>query len=194
VTLTKQAALTTLVAAALAAGPVQTFAQGTNDPKPVDVKAELEDLKKQMAELKTTQKQMADVVLGRGEGRFPDEAGLQKRLEVLSDAMRRIEDKVTKLDEKVTKFGEQVAATQRTSGSSPLTGPAVNPHATVRLVNDFPTDVTVVLNGVVHQIAPAQKKEVAVAPGEFGYALPQSGGVESKARIRENETVTVRIR
>jgi hypothetical protein len=60
-------------------------------------------------------------------------------------------------------------------------------------VNEYPVDVSVVLNGVVHILAPAQRQDVPVAPGEFGYALPQSGGLEKRSRIRENETVTLRI-
>jgi hypothetical protein len=183
VTLTKQTILSSLLGAALAAAPVS--AQG-DSTKPVDVKAELKEMKDQLSELKTAQKQISDVILGRNEGRTLEDAGLQKRLDALAESIR-------KLDEKVTRIGEQVATTQRTAGSSPLTG-NVTPKGTVRLVNDYAVDVSIVLNGVSYVLPPGQRRDVAVAPGDFGYALPQSGGMETRSKIKDGETVTLRIR
>src|SRR4029079_12906844 len=109
-------------------------------------------------------KQVAEVVLGRNEGLRPDDAGLQKRLDTLAES-------IGKMDERVTTIGDRFAPMPRVAGSSPLSaGPAV-PRGTVRLVNNYFTDVSVVVNGVAQVLAPGQAADVAVAPGEFRYAL-----------------------
>lgn len=180
-TFPKKTALTALFAAALAAGPGRA-----QEPKLADVKADLDALKKQVEDIKAMQKQIGEVILGRNEWKTPEDAGLQKRLDAMAEAIR-------KLDEKLTKVGDQVNTTTRTAGSSPINSP-VPAKGTVRLVNDYFYDVSIVLNGVSHLLAPRQTKDVAVAPGDFAYALPQSGGVEKKSPIRDGETVTLRIK
>ncbi len=186
VNLTKQAILSTMISAALAAGPVNS--QGTGDAnKPVDVKAELDELKKQVNEMKTTQKQIADVILGRNEWKMPEDAGLQKRLDAMAEAIK-------KLDEKLAKIGEQVNTTQRVVGSSPINNNTPLAKGTLRLVNNYHVEVPIIVNGVSYLLAPSQTREVAVAPGDFGYSLPQSGGIETKSKIKDGETVTLRIK
>jgi hypothetical protein len=177
-----QAVLTSLVGFAWAAAPARA-----QQPTLADVKIELDELKKQINEMKTVQKQMADVILGRNEGLRAEDAGLQKRLDNMAEAIRR-------LDERVNTINDRFAPAPRVAGSSPLTGGTVAPRGTVRLVNDYFTDVAVVLNGVSHVLAPLQARDVVVAPGEFRYSLPQSGGLETRSRIRDGETVTLRIR
>jgi hypothetical protein len=186
--MTKQAVLTALIGGALAAGPgTSQGPAGAGDAnKPVDVKVELGELKKQVNEMKAAQKQIADVILGKNEGKAPEDAGLVKRLDTMAEAIR-------KLDEKLTRIGEQVAATQRVAGSSPINNPPPV-RGTVRLVNNYFTDVSIIVNGVSYLLAPTQTKDVAVAPGEFGYALPQSGGIETRSQIKNGETVTLRIK
>jgi hypothetical protein len=174
--------LASLVAVAWAAGPARA-----QEPKLSDLKTELDELKKQFNEMKAVQKQVADVILGRNEGIRPEDAGLQKRLDSLAESVR-------KLDERVTTIGDRFAPMPRVVGSSPLAAGPVMARGTVRLLNNYVTDVSVVVNGVAHVLAPGQAADVAVAPGEFRYALPQSGGFETRSRIRDGETVTLRIR
>ena len=96
------------------------------EPRLSDSKTELDELKKQLNEMKVVQRQMADVILGRYEGLRPEDAGLQKRLDTLAESIR-------KLDERVTTIGDRFAPMPRMAGSSPIAAGPPAAHGTVRL-------------------------------------------------------------
>jgi hypothetical protein len=63
----------------------------------------------------------------------------------------------------------------------------------IRLVNDFPTEVTMVLNGITYRIPPRQTVDISVPAGEFSYQLLDAGGTLVRKPIREQEMVVLRI-
>lgn len=153
------------------------------DPKPVevDVKKQIEDLKKEIAALRKQHEVNDDFIHGRKDPILPADHGLLKRVQTLEEAIKRIE---AKLD----------AGTRQAVGSSPIREAAVAGTGTIRLINEYPTDVRIVVNGVSHELKPNELKELAVPAGEFVYELLAAAAAKTTSTIKDGERVTLRIR
>ena len=189
----KKLSLSTALGVALALAP--TSAVRAEEPKTQDVKAVEEALKKEIKDLKDELKKSKELmgvldeqVMGRKDGTVvaPADAGLMKRMAKLETAIKSIDTKLAALDEAMTK---------RTVGSSPLEGnkPAAG-MGKVKVVNEFATKTTIVVNGTSYPIDPTQTKEIEVPTGSFNYLLIADGSVKTNSAIKEGETVTLRIR
>ena len=64
----------------------------------------------------------------------------------------------------------------------------------VRVVNDYPIQISMVINGISHKIPPSMALDFDVQAGEFNYQLLESGAAPTKSYIKEKETVTLRIK
>lgn len=103
---------------------------------------------------------------------------------------------VARLSNEVAALRQQLEAQKSTSlrpgvGADPMAG-----KGTVRIVNEYPVEISMVINGKSQRVAANTELKVTVPMGEFSYLLLSSGvaGTETKSTIKEKETVTLRIK
>jgi len=189
VTLTlRQAMMSAALGAGFALAPTPVLrAEEPPRPQPVpevDVKTQISDLKKEVAALRKQNEVQADYILGRTDGKaalLPVDLGLLKRVQTLEEAIVRIEKKLD--------------ATKQVVGSSPIGDPApTGGKGTIRLINEYATDVKIVVNGTSHELKSNELKEVTVPAGEFVYELLATGAAKTTSTIKDTERVTLRIR
>ena len=183
--------LSTALGVALAFTP--TSAIKAEEPKAAELKTVEEALKKEIKDLKDELKRSKDLlstidemVIGRKDGKVtvPADAGLMLRMANLEKSIKAIETKVASIDEALSK---------RTVGSSPTEKPATG-RSTVKVVNEFATKISIVVNDKSYPLDPAQTKEIDVPMGSFSYMLVSDGSAKTTSAIKDGETVTLRIR
>lgn len=142
-----------------------------------NVKDEIESLKKDIVAMNTFVRESLE---GKVEKGFTHD-GVIKRLQKLDESMETLTRKVAALDGKVV------------SGSSPIPRDDAN-RGTVRIVNDYPIEIAIIVNGVSYRLDPNTRKDIPVPSGSFKYQLLTSGGSEAERSIKDGETVTLTIR
>jgi hypothetical protein len=145
----------------------------------------LEELSNDVKSMQATLKRLADVIDGRRDERglpLPYDRGLAEEVKELKNTVARLENQLKAMEKSSTSFRGNVP-------TDPLTG-----KGTVRVVNEYPVDVSIVVNGVSYRLSPNERRDVLVAPGEFRYQLLTAGAGETRSVIREKETVTLRIK
>ena len=182
----RQAVMSAALGAGFVLAPTPVL-RAADDPKQpaaeLDVKKAIDDLKKEVAALRKQNEVQADYILGRTDGKapvLPVDLGLLKRVQTLEEAIARIEKKLD--------------ATKQVVGSSPIGGGASTGTGTIRLINEYATDVKIVVNGTSHDLKSNELKEVAVPAGEFVYELLATGAAKTTSTIKDTERVTLRIR
>ncbi len=188
----RQVLLSALYGAALAATPVraETPMKPADPPKTSDadvLKPQIDDIKKDVKAIQEFRKNIEDEIFGKGDGKTTTNAGLIKRIGDLEDKLKALEATMKRIDEKLTAM-----AKSSTSGFGPPA--ALAAKGTVRIVNDYPVDMSLMINGKSHRLAPGEVKLVDVAPGTYSYELLSAGAQETKSAIKDGETVTLRIR
>lgn len=156
-------------------------------------KADLAELKKQLEEtnrrllaMQQQLQQLTDLLRGRsGNSDGPAIPGLVEEVRRLGDKLANVEAELNRLR---TQYSALSPSRPATSSASPLGGKGL-----VRIVNDFSTEVTMVLNGAAYRIPPRQTVDVHVPAGEFSYQLLEAGGTLVRKPIREQEVVTLRV-
>lgn len=190
----KKMTLSTAMGVALALAPTSALRAAEPVPQP-ELKAVETALKKEISDLKDELKKAKDMVatldeqvLGRKDGKVmvPADAGLMSRMDKIEKAIKSMETKIASLDEAMSK---------RTVGSSPLEGtkPAAG-MGKVKVVNEFGTKISIMVNDKSYPIDPSQTKEIEVAMGSFSYLLLADGTTKTTSAIKDGETVTLRIR
>jgi len=110
-----------------------------------------------------------------------------------------IED-VKELKNKIAKLEAELKALKTQTSLKPAIGtpgvgtPAQALRGIVKVVNDYPVEITMLINEKSYRVAPNTKVEVDVPAGEFTYQLLQSGAPPTKSVIKDKETVTLRIK
>lgn len=157
--------------------------QIANMAQPGDAKAvkdEIDALRKDVQTLTTLLREALDGKVDKG---FTHD-GIVKRLQRLDESV-----------ETLTKRLEAIDSQSRTAGASPLAKPAATAaRGVVRIVNEYPIEISIAVNGVAYRLEPSARRDVDVAEGSFKYQLITSGGSETERSIREGETVTLTIR
>ena len=162
-----------------------------DEPKPTDtVKHEdLAPIKRQVEDLRRDVKELREALEGKSDkGSVTD--GLLK-------TVRNLEATLNRLDQRLTGFETKLSDATRTAGSSPLAGgmtPGIVTRSTVKIVNEYPVEISMLVNGVPYRVAPNSTREVSVTSGTFKYQLLTSGGGEVSSPIKDAETVTLRVR
>lgn len=106
-----------------------------------------------------------------------------------------VED-VKELKNKIAKLEAELKALKTQTSLKPAIGsPApIALKGIVKVVNDYPVEITMLINEKTYRVAPNTKVEVEVPAGEFTYQLLQSGAPVTKSAIKDKETVTLRIK
>lgn len=201
--LTRQLVLSTVFGAALAATPAQAQdskpmpekkenqpAGTSTDPK-AETKTVLDDVKKDLGDLKKARTDIEDLIYGKADGKTDADKGIMRRLSDLEARLKAIESTLTRVETVLTD------PSKRTSGYANPAAPAspglVGARATVRLVNDYPTDVSMLVNGRSYRLSPGETRTVEVPAGSYTYELLHSGAAPKSAAIKDGETVTLRV-
>ncbi len=187
-----------------------------------DLKRQVEKLR-QNADLEKTFRELTDDAvkgkLNKESGKT--EPGLVSKFDELDARLKRMEKALEKFD--VSKFEEAVARLEKkldaASNSTttqkpdavakadptpkampgpatpPATAPAIlGPKATIRIVNEYPVPISMMVNGSSHRIEPNASKSVEVQAGSYTYELLHAGSQATTAAIKENDSVTLRIK
>lgn len=154
-------------------------------------KEQYDALKADVDALKDYKRQVQDLLQGKSDGAAQSvlDAGVLKRLTDLEAKLDRLEKTVESMRQAVTR-----TEPGRTALSPPAPMPAPATKSAVKLVNDYPTDLSIILNGTSHRLKPGETKTVSVPPGSFTYELIADGATAITRTIRDDETVTLRIK
>ena len=194
---TRQLVMSAVFGAALAATPALAQDQKPMPEKkeqPADAAKLLEDIKKDVGELKKARTDLEDLIYGKADGKTAADQGIMRRLSELETKLNAIQ---TTLNQIQTTLKDPTKSTSgyATPGTSGIPGTPgfTGPRAIVRLVNDYPTDVSMMVNGRSHRLAPGEVKTVEVPAGSYTYELLHAGALSKTAAIKDGETVTLRV-
>ncbi len=172
--------LSTVLAAAVAVAPARAadpeLSKLTDSQKLDRLLDEVRDLKKSLADLEKRADLQVQVV--------------QERINALNDRMHRLEGDIEGLRGQLSAI--------RTSGYAGPAAPALAPPpapttGTIRLRNTFPTEESIVVNGVAYQLAPGETRDIPnQPPGTFSYEVL---GVMARklVALAPGETVTITV-
>lgn len=157
-----------------------------------DLKTKIEAANTKLTEIQKDLKNLTELLNGRRDkDGFPIETspGLIAELRKLTDRLATVETELNRMK------GQTSLRPGSTGSASP--GAVVDPRAgkgTVRVVNEYPVQISIVVNGTSYRVAPTKSLDVDVSAGEFSYQLLESGAASTKSVIKEKETVTLRIK
>jgi hypothetical protein len=152
------------------------------------LKTQVEGVDKKLTELQKDIKQLTELLNGKKDEKgypLPSDPGIVSELKKLKDSLAAVEAEMTKMK------------TQSSSLRPPSTGSSTDPkptRGTVRVVNEYPVQISIVVNGTSYRVAPSKSLDIDVPVGEFTYQLLESGAASTKSVIKEKELVTLRIK
>jgi len=168
--------------------PIPLPAQIDEKTDIADLKAKVEAANTRLSDIQRDLKQLTELLNGRRDrDGIPDgtSRGLVAELKDLSDRLKKVEEDLTKMK------GQSSSLRPSTPITTP--DPKVG-KGTVRVVNEYPVQISIVVNGTSYRVAPSKTLDVDVPAGEFNYQLLESGAASTKSVIKEKETVTLRIK
>jgi uncharacterized phage infection (PIP) family protein YhgE len=185
---TRQLVMSAVFGAALAATPLR--AEDTKAPAAkadaTKIQEQLDTLKADLNKLRDDVNQLnslKDVVLGTKDGAAGTNAGLLKRLSDMETTLKQINAKLGQLD-----------ANRTTSAYGGTGTGAIAARSHVRIVNDYPTELSLMVNGRSYRMLPGESRTIDVPPGSYTYELLHAGSQPTTSAIKDGETVTLRIR
>lgn len=191
---TRQLVLSAMIGAALAAAPASPVAAQDKDerktqPDLAAIQTTLEEIKKDVKSLQEFRKNTEDSVYGKENSTALADQGLIRRLS-------EIESQISKINETLRKIEASLRDPSRTTTSAfgPMLPGAAVGRGLVRIVNDYPTEMSMIVNGRSHRVPPGQSVTVDVPPGSFTYELLHAGSNPTTTTVKEGETMTLRIR
>lgn len=193
---TRQLVLSAVFGAALAAVPASPLAAQDKDKdekkNQPDLKTIQDDLKKiqdDVKELQKFRKNTDDAVYGKEGSAALADMGLLRRLS-------EIESQISKINQTLKQIEARLNDPSRstTSAFGPTLPGAALGRGYVRIVNDYPTEMSMIVNGRSYRVPPGQTTTVDVPPGSFNYELLHAGSAQKTTTVREGETMTLRIR
>ncbi len=149
-----------------------------------DLKAkELASIKKEIDALKESNKQ-TQIFLEGGSDKGSATDGLLKKMSRLEETLAAVDKKLQLLDTKLT-------ASTRTASSSPESAKVVVETGSVKIVNDYEVEISIVVNGKAFRIEPKETKSIDVPVGSLKYQLLGSGSSETTRTVKDKEIVTL---
>jgi hypothetical protein len=161
--------------------PIPTNIQN-NDPK-----KQAEEVDKKLEAIQKDLKTLTELLNGRRDkDGFPIETsrGLVAELRDLGDRLKKVEEDLSKMKSQTSSLRPNVPTT---TDPKPAKG-------IVRVVNEYPVQISIVVNGTSHRVAPSKSLDIDVPAGEFTYQLLESGAASTRSVIKDKETVTLRIK
>ncbi len=150
------------------------------------LKKDLEASNKKIEDLEKQVKKLTELLTGK-----KDELGLPAN----PNEPGTVAD-VKALKDKIAALEKELAAVKTQTALKPAILPEAKPKGIVRIVNEYPVEITMLINDnkTTYRVAPNSKLDVEVPAGDFTYPLLQSGAPATKSIIKDKETVTLRIK
>jgi hypothetical protein len=180
---TRQTVLSAVLGAALAFAPASTAVAQDKDAKktPPDLTA----IKTQLDQI---QANLNDALFGKENSTNLAEMGLIKRLSDIESQLSKIHETLKRIEARLND------PSRRTAEFGPAMPGVTVGRGYVRIVNDYPTEMSMLVNGRSHRVPPGQAVTVDVPPGSFTYELLHAGSEQKTTTVRDGETMTLRIR
>ncbi len=102
-------------------------------------------------------------------------------------------EEITRLKDRLAKAEQELAALKTQTALRPAI-PEAKGKGIVKLINEYPIEVSIVVNNKSYRVAPNTVVDVEVPAGAFTYQLLQSGAPATKSVIGDKETVRLRIK
>lgn len=157
---------------------------------------EIDGLKRDLKQLQADIKRLEDQRLVMDKSLFDKKVnglgadGLAARVDSLELKVQALQSTLNRVEERL----DQMSKT--TVGSSPLTNtpPPTALKGSVRIVNEYQTEISMVINGFSYRLTPGQVQTVTVPAGSYTYELLGAGSKAQTSNVKEGETITLRIR
>ena len=190
---TREMVLSTIFGAALAFTPAtpaiaQDKGEKKEQPDLAAIKTTLDQIKDDVKKLQEFRKNTEDSVYGKENSTALADMGLIRRLSEIESQISRINETLKQINAKLGEAGKST-----TSAFGPNLPGAMTTRGFVRIVNDYPTEMSMIVNGRSHRVPPGQTVTVDVPPGSFSYELLHAGSAQKSSSVREGETMTLRI-
>ena len=198
----KQATLATVIGGALAmvspaaALPLKPFNSGIPmralPARPVAADPVTKTVDEKLADAQKEIKRLAELVEGR-----KDTDGKVSPVDVGAvEEVKRLKDKLFLQGEKITALEKQIDDLKKSTSLKPSIVDPMAGKGTVRVVNEYPVEITIVVNNTSYRVAPTTKLDIPVPAGDFSYQLLNSGiaATPVKSTIEEKKFVTLRIK
>jgi hypothetical protein len=112
--------------------------------------------------------------------------------------VRDLKDKVFIQGEKIAALEKQLDEMKKSTSLRPaLPADPMAGKGIVRIVNEYPVEIALVVNNLTYRVAPNTKLDVTVPMGDFTYLLLNAASTAAapvKSPIKEKEVVTLRIK
>ncbi|HEV3386127.1 MAG TPA: hypothetical protein VG097_15005 [Gemmata sp.] len=154
-----------------------------------ELRNKVDDANKKLTDIQKDLQKLTELLNGRKDSQgfpVPSDPGVVAQLKILKDNLAIIEQDINKLK-------AQASTSLKPTTVTPV--PEIKTgRGTVRIVNEYPIQISMVVNGTSYQIPPSKEVVVEVAAGDFTYQLLQSGASPTLSKIRDKESVTLRIK
>ena len=134
---------------------------------------------------------------------------LTKTVQELKDGMKSdaVREKVSTVESKIDQLDQDIQAIRKdlrdlkrrvADGSTTALRPEYDSatyrgQGRVRFINEFPEEISVLVNGRAYRLPPGQERLVAVPPGDFTYQVLNVQRDSQVRRIVADETKNIRI-
>ena len=160
------------------------------DPEVEKLRKDLDEANKKIADLEKQLKlerqlkRLADLLDG-----MKDEGGqlVNPKAPGAIEEIKRLNDTIVRLQEELKTLKSQTSL-------RPTVGPEARATGTVKIINEYPVEVSIVVNDKSYRVGANKVLDVEIPAGEFTYQLLQSGAAATRSVIREKETVRLRIK
>jgi hypothetical protein len=167
-----------------AVGPMTAVPLKVDDKDVEKLKTDLAAANRKIEDLEKQVKRLESLLTGR-----KDDMGFlvnPKEPGTVED-VKALKDKIAAMQREIDSLKPQTAL-------RPAVVPEAKPRGVVKIVNEYPVEISMVVNDKSYRIAPGTKLDVEVPAGDFTYQLLQSGAAATKSVIKDKETVTLRIK
>lgn len=164
--------------------PVVPIVQVKADPDTDKIKRDLDTANDKIKALEKQVAKLTELLTGKKDfdgSVLPSDPGAVEEV-------KRLKNRIAELDTELKALKTQTAL------KPAVAPPEAKPEGTVKVVNEYPVEISMVINDKSHRIPPNTKIEVKVPAGDFSYQLLQSGAATTRSVIKDKETVTLRIK
>ena len=189
----KELTLSTLLGVALAISPMHAIAQEQStkivpvaDPA---MKQDMQTLKADVKQLQEFHKDFSDLLYGKADGIVGENPGVLKLLADMDKRLKSIEDRLTTMETALKNVKESKSAFTPEEKATPskIQGSAV------KIQNDYPVEISIVINDESHRVGAGESKIVPVPSGSYKYEILSTGSQPTTKIISEGEMVTLHI-
>lgn len=103
--------------------------------------------------------------------------------------IKQLKDKIATLQTELNSLKSQTSSLKPSVGT-----PETKPTGTVKIINEYPVEISIVVNDKSYRVAPSKVLDVEVPAGDFTYQLLTAGAQATKSVIQKGETVRLRIK